>query len=159
MASEPSSCMHTTWAGSVFTRTLFFHTYYSCAGSVIGSYTHNHTTYLVCSHGNHHICFNPTYPPWEQCLEIRSVHNPGKIISHTQVFSPDKPVSMIFDAAIDKGGYGGTDYGYGGLTWERAYTSNDKYVCWGDNSWPCDDVGSYYCPYLELCFMGHMAEG
>jgi hypothetical protein len=25
--------------------------------------------------------------------------------------------------------------------------SNDKYMCWGDNSWPCDDVGSYYCPY------------
>jgi hypothetical protein len=54
--------LHTTWADSVVTRTLLFHTYYSCAGSVIGSYTHNHTTYVGCSHGNHHICFNPTYP-------------------------------------------------------------------------------------------------
>jgi hypothetical protein len=25
--------------------------------------------------------------------------------------------------------------------------SNDKYMCWGDNSWPWDDVGSYYWPY------------
>jgi hypothetical protein len=25
--------------------------------------------------------------------------------------------------------------------------SNDKCMCWGDNFWPCDDVGSYYCPY------------
>jgi hypothetical protein len=56
---------------------------------------------------------------------------------------------MLFDAcaAIDKGGYGGIGYGYEGLTSERAYTSHDKYMFWGDNSWPCDDVGSYYCPY------------
>jgi hypothetical protein len=40
---EPSSCdlfMHITQAGSVVTRTLLFHTYYSCAGSVIGSCSH-----------------------------------------------------------------------------------------------------------------------
>jgi hypothetical protein len=84
-------------------------------------------------------------------LEIGSVHNPGNIISHTQVFSPDKPVSMLFDvcAAIDKGGCGGTGCGCGGLAWERAYMFNDKYMCWGGNSWPCDDVGSY-CPYWSF---------
>jgi hypothetical protein len=55
---------------------------------------------------------------------------------------------MLFDecVATDKGGCGGTRYGCGGLDWERAYTSNDKFMCQGSNSWPCDDVG-YYCPY------------
>jgi hypothetical protein len=102
---------------------------------------------IQCSHGNQHICFNPTYCPREQWLEIRSVYNPGNLISRTQVFSHDKPVSMLFDAcvAIDKGGCEGT--GCEGLARERAYISNDKYKCQGDNSWPCDDVGSYYCPY------------
>jgi hypothetical protein len=152
MNSEPSpcdQCMHTVQAGSVVTRTLLFHTHYSHAGTVMGSCTHNHTTYVVCSHGNQHICFNLTYCPREQWLEIRSVHNPGSLVSRTQVVSPDKPVSMLFDAcaAIDQGGCGCIGCGCGGLGWERAYTSNDKYMCRGDNSWPCDDVGSYYCPY------------
>jgi hypothetical protein len=43
MAPEPSSCdlcMHTTQARSIVTKTLLFHTYYSCAGSVIGSCSH-----------------------------------------------------------------------------------------------------------------------
>jgi hypothetical protein len=38
-------CMHTTQAESVVTRTLLFHTYHSCTGTVIGSCTHHHTTY------------------------------------------------------------------------------------------------------------------
>jgi hypothetical protein len=135
--------MHITRAGNVVTRTLLFHTYYSCAGSVIGSCTHNHTTCLEWSYGNQHICFNPTYCLWEQWLEIRSIRNPGNLVSY------NKPVSILFDAcaAIDKGGYGGIGCGCGGLAWERAYTSDDKYICQGDNSGPCDDVGSYYCPY------------
>jgi hypothetical protein len=144
-------CMHTTWAGSIVTRILLFHTYCSCAGTVIGACTHNHTTYLVCSHGDQHICFNPTHHPQEQWLEIWSVHSPGNLVSRTQVFNPDKPVSMFFEAcvAIDQGGCGGIGCGCGcvGLAWERAYMSNDKYMCKGDTSWPCNDVGSYYCPY------------
>jgi hypothetical protein len=43
---KPSSCdlcIRTTQTGSVVTKTLLFHTYYSCAGSVIGSCSHNHT--------------------------------------------------------------------------------------------------------------------
>jgi hypothetical protein len=141
--------MHNTWAGNVVTRTLLFPTYYSCASTVIGSYTHNHTTYLVCFHGNQHICFNPTYSPWKQQLQIRSIHNSGNLISRTQVLTPDKPVSMLFDAyaAIDQGGWGGIGCGCGGLAWERAYTSTIMYMCQGDNSWPCDGVCSYYCPY------------
>jgi hypothetical protein len=82
MSPELSSCdlcVHITQAGSVVTKTLLFHTYYYCAGSVIGSCIHNHTTYLVCSHGNQHICFNPTYCPQEQWLEIRSVCFPGNL--------------------------------------------------------------------------------
>jgi hypothetical protein len=91
--------MHTTQIGNIVT--LLFHTYYSCAGTVIGS---------------EHICFNPTYYPREQWLEIRSVQNPGNVVSCTQVFSPDKPVSMLFDAcaAIDKDGCGGIGCGCGG---------------------------------------------
>jgi hypothetical protein len=64
----------------------------------------------------------------EQWLEIRSICNPGHLISHIQVFSPDKPVSMLFDAcvAIAKEGFGGTGCGCRSLAWERAYTSNGK---------------------------------
>jgi hypothetical protein len=82
-------------------------------------------------------------------VRIRNISNPGNLVSCTQVFSPDKQVSMLFDAcaAIDQGGCGGIGCGCGGLAWERAYTSNDKYMCWGDNSWPHDNVGSYYFPY------------
>jgi hypothetical protein len=35
----------------------------------------------------------------------------------------------------------------GGLAWERTYKSNDKYICWGDNSWPCTGTSWNYCPY------------
>jgi hypothetical protein len=106
---------------NIVTKTLFFHTYYYCTGMVIGSCTHNHTTYLECSHGNQHICFNPTYLLQEQWLEIRNILNPGNLVSHTQVFRTDKPVSMCFDAcaATEKGGYRGTGYVLtlgGGLT-------------------------------------------
>jgi hypothetical protein len=82
-------------------------------------------------------------------LEIQSICNPRNLISHTKVFDSEKPVSVLIDvcAATDQGECGGMGYGYGGLAWERAYTSNNKYMCWEDSSWPCDDVGSYYCPY------------
>jgi hypothetical protein len=111
----------------------------------------HHTTYLVCSHDDQHSCFNPTHHPQEQWLEVWRVCNSGNLVSHTLVFYPDKAVSMFFDAcaAIDQGRCGGIDCGCGGLTWERTYLSNNKYMCWGDNSWPCDDVGSYYCPYWD----------
>jgi hypothetical protein len=54
---QTSNCdlyIHTSQAGNVVTRTLLFHTYYSCAGTDIRSCTHNHTIYLVCFHGNQH---------------------------------------------------------------------------------------------------------
>jgi hypothetical protein len=126
---EPSSCdlcMSTTWAGRVVARPLLFRTYYSCAGTVIRSCTYKRTTYLVCAHSNQHVCFNPTYSPREQWLEIRSICNSGDLVSHTLVFNPDKPVSMLFDAcaAIDKGGCGGVGWGCVGLAWERAYPSS-----------------------------------
>jgi hypothetical protein len=64
----------------------------------------NHTSYLVCSHGSQHICFNLTYSPQEQWLEIRSLHRAGERINHTRVSDPNEPVSMYFDvcAAIAK---------------------------------------------------------
>jgi hypothetical protein len=82
MASETSSCdlcIHTTLSGNAVTRNLLFHSYYCCAGTVIGSCTHNHTIYSVCSHGNQHISFNLTYHPWEQWLEIKIMCNPGNL--------------------------------------------------------------------------------
>nr|XP_020010944.1 peptidoglycan recognition protein 3-like [Castor canadensis] len=39
-----------------------------------------------------HICFNSTYCPREQWLEVWSIHNPGNLVSCTQVFNPDEPV-------------------------------------------------------------------
>jgi hypothetical protein len=49
---------------------------------------------------------------------------------------------MFFDACVvtDQGGCGDVGCGCGGLAWERDYMSNDKLMCQGDNSWPCDDV-------------------
>jgi hypothetical protein len=52
----------------------------------------------VCSHDNQFTCFNPTYCPVEQWLELRSGHLSGNIVTHTQVFDPEKPVSLLFDA-------------------------------------------------------------
>jgi hypothetical protein len=73
------------WAGSIVTKTLLFHTYCSCAGSVTRSCTHNHTIYQVCSHNNQFTCFSTVlismwtvvktqeWPPlWEHCYS-----NPG----------------------------------------------------------------------------------
>jgi hypothetical protein len=105
MVPEPSSCdlcIHTTRARCVVTRTLLFHSYYSCAGTTIGSCTQNCIIYSVCSHGNQHVCFNPTYSPWEQWLEVQRFDSAvwGGIrdfINHTQLFNPDKPVSVFFD--------------------------------------------------------------
>jgi hypothetical protein len=115
--------------------------------AVIGSCTHNHTVYQVGSHDNQFTCFNPTYHPVEQLLELRSGHLTRNIVTHTQVFDPEKPVSLLFDAcaAIDKL-CGGTGCGCGDLGWERTYTSNEKYMCRGDNSW-CNNEGNHFCPY------------
>jgi hypothetical protein len=70
-----------------------------------------------------------------QWLEFRSGHLAGNTVTQTEVFNPEKPVSLLFDAcaAIDKlcGVTGGV---CGGLGWERTYTSNEKYMCQGDNS-------------------------
>jgi hypothetical protein len=44
-----------------------FHAY-SCAGTVVGSCTHNHTTYSVCFHDSQYICFNPICHSQEQWL-------------------------------------------------------------------------------------------
>jgi hypothetical protein len=72
---------------------------------------------------------NPTYHPVEQWLELRSGHLTGNTVTHTQVFDPEKPVSLLFDAcvAIHKL-CRGTGCGYGGLGWERTYTPNKIYV-------------------------------
>jgi hypothetical protein len=73
--------MHIVWAGRIVTKTLLFHAYYSCAGSVLGSCTHNHTIYQVCSHDNQYTCFNPIYRPQEYWLELRSGHFSGDIVT------------------------------------------------------------------------------
>jgi hypothetical protein len=30
---------------------------------------------------------------------------------------------------------------------ERTYMSDDKYICQGDNAWPCNGISWKYCPY------------
>jgi hypothetical protein len=99
--SGPQSPPPVTYVGILLTQeVLLLRLYFSIltipVQTVIRSCTHNHTTYLVCSHDNQHICFNSTYCPQDQWLEIKSIHNPGNLVSCTQVFSPDKPVSMFF---------------------------------------------------------------
>jgi hypothetical protein len=141
-------CMCTTGAGSVISRTLLFRTYYSCAGSVIGSCTHNRAIYLVCSHGNQHISFNPTCYPWEQWLEVQSFHSTGDLINHTRVSDPNKPVSIYFDvcAAIAKNtatwGYCGGLPGKGPI----GYMTN---MCPETTSLVsvCASYEQLYCPY------------
>jgi hypothetical protein len=76
--------MHSTWVGSVVTKTLVFHTYYSCAGTVVGSCT----TYSVCSLDGQYICFNPIYCSQEQWLEVQNFTSTGELISQTQVYNP-----------------------------------------------------------------------
>jgi hypothetical protein len=49
-ALDCDSCMCITWAGSAVTKTLVFHTYYSCVGTIVGSCTHNHIAYSVFFH-------------------------------------------------------------------------------------------------------------
>jgi hypothetical protein len=68
------------WARHIVTKVLLFHTYYSCAGSVIGSCTHNHTIYQVCAHDNQFTCFNPTYCPVEQWLELSIATSLGTLL-------------------------------------------------------------------------------
>jgi hypothetical protein len=80
-SSSCDPCMGIVWAGHIVTKTLLFHTYYSCAGSVIRSCTHNHTTYQVCSHDNQFTCFNPIYRPIGQWLELRNGYLSGNIVT------------------------------------------------------------------------------
>jgi hypothetical protein len=156
LSSSCDLCMCPTWAGNVVTRTLL-----SILRILVQalSYTHNQTVYSVCSHGNQHIFFNPTYQPRKQWLKIRIVHNPGNLISHTQVFSPDKPVWWFFDAcvAIEKGGYEGIGYGCG-LSLVRSLS-----VKWYMYVLGWQLLAMWWCGFsllslLKLCFMGHMAE-
>jgi hypothetical protein len=121
--SNCNLCMHATQAGIVVTRTLLFHTYYSCAGTSMG---HAFTTIPLIWCAPMVICLNPTYCPREQWLDVWSIHNPGNFVSHTQVFNPDKPLSLFFDTyvATDQGGFGGIGCGCGSLAWETVYTSN-----------------------------------
>jgi hypothetical protein len=107
-SSNCDVCMHTIQEGSVNTKTLLSHTYYSCSGTIIRACAHNHISNLFYSQGDQNTCFKITYHAWEQWLKIWSIHNPGNLISHTQVFNSDKPVSVFFDAcvAMDQSGCG-----------------------------------------------------
>jgi hypothetical protein len=143
-ALDCDSCTHSTRTGIVATKTLLFHMYYSCAGTVVGSCTHNHTTYSVCSHDSQYICFNAIYRPWEQQLEVWSFTSTGELISQTQVYNPKRPISIHFDVCIVVAknsvywpqGIGNT---CGGLAWEKSCMSNDKHM------WQ-EDICSYNDP-------------
>jgi hypothetical protein len=95
-----------------------------------------HTLYSVCSHGNQHVCFNsPTAlgsNGWRSRYLMVLSGRGGWIrdlINCTQVFNPDKPVSVFFYVCvtISQGRCGGTGCCYEDLAWERVYMLNDKY--------------------------------
>jgi hypothetical protein len=48
-ALDCDSCMHITQAGSAVTKTLVFHTYYSCAGTIVGLCNHSHIPPTQCA--------------------------------------------------------------------------------------------------------------
>jgi type IV secretory pathway component VirB8 len=56
---------------------------------------HNQTIYSVSSHDGQYIYFNPIYHPQKQRLEVQSLTSSGKLISHTQVNDPNKPVYKV----------------------------------------------------------------
>jgi hypothetical protein len=61
---------------------------------------HNLTICSVCSHGDQHVYFNPTYSPREQWSEVWRFDGAvwGGIrdfIHPTQVFNPEKPESVL----------------------------------------------------------------
>jgi hypothetical protein len=127
----------------------------------------NHTIYSVCSHDNQHVCFYPTYSPWEQWLEVQRFDSAiwaggGGIrdLISTQVFNPNKPVSGFFDvcAAIDQ-----DSGGQRGLAWERAYMLNGKYMYPDPCSRLCGGTSWHYCAYWSYVSwatwqtVGHLA--
>jgi hypothetical protein len=103
VSSVPGECVCTTQAGSAISKTLVFQTYYSCASTVVGSCTHNNTTYSVCFHDGQYICFNPIYCPQEQWLEVQSITSTGKLINHTWINDPTKPVYVCAAIAENTG--------------------------------------------------------
>jgi hypothetical protein len=122
--------------------------------SIIGSYTHNHTNYSVCSHGNQHVCFNPTYSSREQRLEVLGFNSiiRGGIRDHincTQVFNPDKPVSVFLMYMQPQTKIAGC----GGLAWERAFMLNGKYMCLDPHGRLCGGAGWHFCTYRS-CVSG-----
>jgi hypothetical protein len=57
--------MHTTQAGHTITKTMVFHNYYSCAGTIAANYS-------VCFHDGQYICFNPIYHSQEQWIDVKA---------------------------------------------------------------------------------------
>jgi hypothetical protein len=118
----------TTQTRDAITRTLLFHNYYSCAGTVIGSCFHNGTTYSVCCHSNQHTCFDPVYAPSEQWLEVQ--HTTGSLITQTQIINPHQTVSVYFNACVTTSHNSDADVSEcTTLSWVRSYTIENKYTC------------------------------
>jgi hypothetical protein len=114
-----------------------------CAGTIVGSCTHSHTTYSVCFHHGQYICFNPIYCPQEQWLVVQIFSSSGKLVKPTQVNDPNKPVSIYFNvctAIAENSGHWGN---CGGIAWERTCKLNNKYIC------PKDDSETSGCAYYE----------
>jgi hypothetical protein len=117
----------------------------------------NNITYSVCSLGSQYICFNPIYPPGEQWLEFQSFTSTGELISQTQVYNPERPLSMDFDVCViiaKNSVYWTQDIGNTcrGLAWEKTYTSNDKHMCQRDIC-SHNDAVKIQNPRSRLCFL------
>jgi hypothetical protein len=89
-------------SGKYCCQTLVFYTYYSCADTIAGSRTHNHTTYSVCFLDGQCICFHPIYRPREQRREVQSFTSTGKLVNPTRVSDPTNlcPYTLMCVCAI-----------------------------------------------------------
>jgi hypothetical protein len=90
----------------------------------------------------------------EHWLELRSGHLAGNIVTQTQVFDPEKPVSLLFDAyaAIDK-------YVEVQAVAVEAWVGKGpihqmKNVCARETTPGCVLMRVIIFALLELCFMG-----
>jgi hypothetical protein len=68
------------------------------------------------------------------------------LINHTQVFNPNKPVSVFFDVCT---AIGQDSRGCGGLAWERARCAMLAVPMM---------MQLTLLPLVELCFMGYLAD-
>ena len=142
-------CIHTTRHDQCVTKTLLYHTHFTCQGEFLETCKHNKTTCSICQQENQYTCFDPQYSPREELLEVRHSWDWWNLINWTQVTNIHLPVLIVFDVCrviSNTLSWLNHTIPCGGLHWEWQYRFDDKYMC--EKSWGlCDDLEYFYCPY------------